>query len=105
VGGTAGRASPEQNCTPSRRWHLPTTYGWIPSVADFDWAGNARRTLDGAIKDSLDDTRAGSIRRDVVDGHPAAALLHAAADADLLVVGSRGRGELAACCSARSLST
>jgi nucleotide-binding universal stress UspA family protein len=76
-------------------WRLPTTYGWIPSVADFDWAGNARRTLDGAIKDSLEDTRAASIRRDVVDDHPAAALLHAAADADLLVIGSRGRGELA----------
>jgi nucleotide-binding universal stress UspA family protein len=35
------------------------------------------------------------IKRSVVEGHPAAALLDAAKEADLLVVGSRGRGGFA----------
>ena len=76
-------------------WHMPTTYGWIPPVADFDWPGNARSTLDRAMKEALDDTRAENVRRHVVEGHPVRALLDAAGDADLLVVGSRGRGEFA----------
>jgi nucleotide-binding universal stress UspA family protein len=76
-------------------WSMPTLYGWIPPVADFDWAGNARTALDKAIKEALDDTRAGLVRRHVVEGSAARALLSAAADADLLVVGSRGHGEFA----------
>lgn len=76
-------------------WHLPTTYGWIPAVADFDWAANARTTLDRAIKDALDDSRAARVQRHVLEGPAARVLLRAAADADLLVVGSRGHGEFA----------
>lgn len=74
-------------------WRLPTTYGWIPSVADFDWTGNARDTLDRAIKEALDEGETGRVRRDVIEGHPATVLLRAARDSDLLVVGSRGHGE------------
>lgn len=74
-------------------WRLPTTYGWIPSVADFDWAGNARDILDQAIKEALDESDAGRVRREVVEGHPASVLLRAARESDLLVVGSRGHGE------------
>jgi nucleotide-binding universal stress UspA family protein len=76
-------------------WHMPTTYGWIPPVADTDWAGGARTTLRRAITTALDDDRAGQVRRHVVEGPPVRALLAAAADADLLVVGSRGLGEFA----------
>jgi nucleotide-binding universal stress UspA family protein len=76
-------------------WHMPTTYGWIPAVADFDWAANARTTLEQAIKDALDEDRGASVRRHVVEGPAPRVLLHAAADADLLVVGSRGHGEFA----------
>jgi nucleotide-binding universal stress UspA family protein len=74
-------------------WRIPTTYGWIPPIADLDWPGNARTALDHAIKEAVDDTQAGLVRRHVIQGHAARALLHAAADADLLVVGSRGHGE------------
>ena len=76
-------------------WRMPTTYGWIPPVADHDWAGHARTILDHAIKEALDDTGAGLVHRRVVEGPTARVLLKAAADADLLVVGSRGRGEFA----------
>jgi nucleotide-binding universal stress UspA family protein len=76
-------------------WHMPTTYGWIPPVADIDWVGNARACLGDAIRDALEDTRAGHVRRHVVEGSPVRALLSVAADADLLVVGSRGHGEFA----------
>lgn len=76
-------------------WHLPTTYGWIPSVADFDWAGNARTTLDHAIKDALDGSRAALVHKHVLEGHASRVLLDASADAGLLVVGSRGHGEFA----------
>lgn len=76
-------------------WRLPTTYGWIPAVADFDWAGNARTVLDAAVKDALDDDAAATIRRRVIEGPAPRVLLHAAADAELVVVGSRGHGEFA----------
>lgn len=76
-------------------WHLPTTYGWIPAVADFDWAANARTTLEQAIKGPLDEGRGASVRRHILEGPAPRVLLNAAADADLLVVGSRGHGEFA----------
>jgi nucleotide-binding universal stress UspA family protein len=76
-------------------WRLPTTYGWIPPVADYDWAGNARTILDRAIKEALDETGTGRVRRHVVEGPAARVLLQAAGDAELLVVGSRGHGEFA----------
>lgn len=76
-------------------WHMPTTYGWIPSVADFDWVGNARKNLEDAIKEVLDGVQAELVVREVIEGHAAKVLLHAAAGADLLVVGSRGHGEFA----------
>jgi nucleotide-binding universal stress UspA family protein len=74
-------------------WHIPTTYGWIPSIADYDWAGQARTVQDRAIRETLDGPRGERVRRNVVEGSPARALLRCAAGADLLIVGSRGHGE------------
>ena len=34
-------------------WRIPTTYGWIPPIADLDWRGNAHTVLDHAIKEAL----------------------------------------------------
>jgi nucleotide-binding universal stress UspA family protein len=50
----------------------------------------ADKTLDAAV-DGID-TSGVEIRRSIRRGRPAEALLEAARDADLLVVGSRGRG-------------
>lgn len=74
-------------------WWLPVTYGWIPSVAEVDWAGHARETIDRAIKEALGASTAPRVRTKVVEGHPASVLLRAGRKADLLVVGSRGHGE------------
>lgn len=76
-------------------WRLPTTYGWVPPIADFDWASNAGSVLDRSIKEALDDTGTGVVHRHVVEGHAPRVLLQAADDAELVVVGSRGHGEFA----------
>lgn len=72
-------------------WRLPTTYGYAAVYADVDWAAEARDTLDRTIAETLGDDGP-HVHRHVVEGHPAPALVDAAADADLLVVGSRGHG-------------
>ncbi len=75
------------------------SYEWIPFGLgfylpdDYDPASNARKTLDDAIekvRDAFDGVKFIPV---VVEGHPAPALVEAARGADLLVVGSRGRGE------------
>jgi nucleotide-binding universal stress UspA family protein len=74
-------------------WDYPTGVGWGGFVLeDIDWAGNARKALDDAIAAGLQPDDAERVQRSVVRGYPARALLDAAADAALLVVGSRGRG-------------
>ena len=76
-------------------WHMPTTYGWMPPVADVDWPGRARTTLGDALGKAFDDAPPPQVRRQVVEGHSVRALVKAADGAELLVVGSRGRGEFA----------
>ncbi|GAA4753932.1 universal stress protein [Modestobacter marinus] len=72
-------------------WHLPTTAGWETVLDAIDWAANARLALDTALADAAPDG-APHVHRHVVEGHASRALVEAAADADLLVVGNRGRG-------------
>ena len=55
---------------------------------------DAAAALDATIADSLGADAANEIRKEAVCDLPARALLDAAHDADLLVVGPRGRGEL-----------
>ena len=73
-------------------WDYPTGVGWSPVLEELDWAGSARKALDDAVTASLHPDDADRVQRSVVRGYPARALLDAAAEADLLVVGSRGRG-------------
>ena len=75
-------------------WTPPTAYGWGPIIDDTDWEENARVVLADAVKAALDDD-APLVRQETVHGHPAQVLLDAAAGAELLVVGNRGRGGFA----------
>ncbi len=71
-------------------WQYPMAYGGYPGSGDIDWPANARTALDTALAEAVDSNAA--VSRRVVEGHPAQVLIDAAAGADLLVVGSRGRG-------------
>ncbi len=81
-------------------WEL--TYGWIDGYApDVErWAEEAQRTATARLEQAVSAvTPPGgaqvAVARTVVEGPPAQALLDAAKDADVLVVGSRGRGGFA----------
>jgi nucleotide-binding universal stress UspA family protein len=72
-------------------WHFPAAYGGYPIVAQTDWQATAREIQESAVKEALGHEATALVRR-VAQGHPVQVLLDAAADADLLVVGSRGHG-------------
>jgi nucleotide-binding universal stress UspA family protein len=76
-------------------WHFPNTYGSAIVMDDGDWAENGRMVLEQALTETLGPAEADSVQRHVLQGHPAQVLLDQAADADLLVVGSRGHGGFA----------
>jgi nucleotide-binding universal stress UspA family protein len=75
-------------------WRFPMTYGGFPVDAGADWPANAQAAQDTAVKEALGDEATALVRR-VAEGHPVRVLLDAAADAELLVVGSRGHGGFA----------
>jgi nucleotide-binding universal stress UspA family protein len=76
-------------------WHVPAVVGWETALDAVNWAGDARRSLDAALAEALPPDRVDRVHRHVVEGHPARVLVERAADADLLVVGSRGHGGFA----------
>jgi nucleotide-binding universal stress UspA family protein len=57
--------------------------------------GAARAALDATLDEAIPDTGDVNVERRVVEGAPAAVLVDESRDADLLVVGSRGRGGFA----------
>jgi nucleotide-binding universal stress UspA family protein len=73
---------------------IPVNYG-IGQIDALDWEGNSRSILDQAVHRALTDDETALVERQVIHGHPARVLLEAAADADELVVGSRGHGGFA----------
>jgi nucleotide-binding universal stress UspA family protein len=81
-------------------WELPTVYaapGFVPPV-DFDpeaYEKAASRIVDSALEEQQSATQDIEIDRVVTNGHAAHVLVDASADAELLVVGSRGRGGFA----------
>ena len=72
-------------------WSWPPTYGGALVTHD-DLAGEARHLLDHTLSATLEPGVAEQVQVHVVEGHPVQVLVDAAADADLLVVGSRGHG-------------
>ena len=75
-------------------WEWPVSWGWAPAYpTGFDPEADTRRALEGAVEEVLGSDADPHLV--VVEGRPAPALLRASEDAELLVVGSRGRGEFA----------
>ena len=81
-------------------WQVPMTltgYAWAPISRDEadNLAEGARKALDAAISEEVEPADSCRVTAHAINGHPADVLLDAAADADLLVVGSRGHGSFA----------
>ena len=81
-------------------WHLPMalrTSAWAPIYVDemTELEQDARKVLGAVISDEVEQADGQRVTARVVNGHPADVLLDAAADADLLVIGSRGHGSVA----------
>ncbi len=73
-------------------WRWPTTYVWAPDYGGFDFAADARKTLEEAVTEALGSPPSVPVTISVTEGHPAAVLFDASRSADLLVVGSQGHG-------------
>ncbi|MFF8729258.1 universal stress protein [Streptomyces sp. NPDC015171] len=77
-------------------WELQGLYGWSAPAVDTDVdEDETRRRMRKELDDVLGADAAGSVRTHVVHGNPADVLLRAAENAEVLVVGRRGRGGFA----------
>jgi nucleotide-binding universal stress UspA family protein len=77
-------------------WDIPASYGFGPTVlSGEDLAGGARKTLENAVEAASASHPGVAVRQQVLRGHPAAVLVDQAKGANLLVVGSHGRGGFA----------
>jgi len=75
-------------------WEFPPVSGHRVPVF-VDWQGLATEAVTEAVAEVAGSSPEAEIRYHVVEGNPASVLLDAAAGADLLVVGNRGRGGFA----------
>lgn len=76
----------------------PFEIAWIDGADIERWAAAEQRSADAALRRVLANTPAPDgveVTGSVAEGNPVEVLLNASRDADLLVVGSRGRGGLA----------
>jgi nucleotide-binding universal stress UspA family protein len=74
-------------------WRYPSAFGLAPTAgADVDFEGDARDALTAALSEAGGLEPDVPVRPLVVEGHAAEVLVQASKGADLLVVGSRGRG-------------
>lgn len=75
-------------------WEFPTMYGeGMIGIEGLDFAADAKALLERVTSEVLDPDSGVQIDAVVVEGHPAPVLCEEAKAADLVVVGSRGRGE------------
>ena len=74
-----------------------TAFGWTSAAFEGDtYATTMVKALDDTVAEvAAQMPQPATVLAQVVEGHPAEALLHAAAGAQLLVVGSRGHGSFA----------
>ncbi|MER5354567.1 universal stress protein [Kitasatospora sp. NPDC002551] len=76
-------------------WEYPSLYGWFAPMVDDGFEQSARRTLTAEVNEVIGAQRPVPVEESLVLGHAAEVLLEASGDADLLVVGHRGRGTFA----------
>lgn len=74
-------------------WTLPVTFSWDASgLYDIDWKGDAEKSVIATVDSVFGPDRPAGLRTFVLQGDPAHQLIEHAAGAQLLVLGSRGRG-------------
>ena len=78
-------------------WDYPMSYGWMIVPENVDLQGDATSELERVVKEVTEHLTGPPIELTtrVIQGHPALVLMSEAADASLIVVGSRGHGEFA----------
>ena len=76
-------------------WDVPAVTGYPMLLVDVDWEALAAEALSGAIDDVTAGGEPVKITSKVLQGNVAEVLLQESAEADLLVVGSRGHGGFA----------
>lgn len=74
-------------------WEWPFSYGWSAVPENYMPADECENLLAKVIEPIRQTHPNLSIQSTVVEGHPAPLLVEASRGADLLVLGSRGRGE------------
>ncbi|MGO9342651.1 MAG: universal stress protein [Acidimicrobiales bacterium] len=78
-----------------RTWHYPWAMQTAPAQTDASVEKQIQGELDDAVARAGIDTSDVTVERVVKEGHASLVLVNESATADLLVVGSRGRGEFA----------
>ena len=73
-------------------WEVSSTFGYVATVDDVDWAGIAAKAVSEAAAAEPDVSV--PISTEVVNDHPSNVLVEASKGADLLVVGGRGHGRV-----------
>ena len=86
-------------------WHFPTSFGWGYTSDVWDPETDATKCLEGTVDETFGAERPAKLKLLVLQGLPAKVLLDASSGATMLIVGSRGHGGFAGCCSARSAQT
>lgn len=76
-------------------WRFPASYGMAVIGGDLGLEAEARTMLADVLSQVEDEASGVHVQELVGEGPPVEVLLHAAKGADLLVVGSRGRGGFA----------
>jgi nucleotide-binding universal stress UspA family protein len=77
-------------------WHMPTALGWeTPIPAEWSPETDARMILETEVEEVLGSAHPAGTTLSVLEGPPAKVLNELATSASVVVVGSRGRGQVA----------
>lgn len=75
-------------------WEVPLSIILVPTATEGDYADHARAVLQETLDKVLSEAPPVTVTGHVIEGRPARVLTTKGRDADLLVIGSHGRGEL-----------